>query len=71
MGWLKHLEILTLPRLPLKDAKLQPINGFSLLLILDLDIPHGCVKTFMTGEVFNGERPHSLLGHDRGKSRFA
>ena len=42
-------------------AKFQPIKGFSLLLILDIDIPHGGVKTFMTGEVFNGGQPHSLL----------
>ena len=42
-------------------AKLQPVNGFGLLLILNPNIPHGCVKTLMTGEVFYGERPHSLL----------
>ncbi len=32
-----------------------------MLLVLDLDIPHGYVKTLMAGEVFNGERCDSLL----------
>ncbi len=42
-------------------AKFQSINRFSLLLILNLNILHGCVKALMTGEVFYGEWPHSLL----------
>ena len=42
-------------------TKLQPVNCFSLLPILDRDIPHGGVKTFMTSQVFYGERPYSLL----------
>ena len=61
MSWLKQAETLSLQGYLLKDAKLQPINGFSLFLVLDLDIPHGCIKTFVTGEVFYGEGCHPLL----------
>ena len=62
MGWLKQAEILTLPRLSLNDGKLQPVNRFTLLRpIFDLDIPHGCIKAFVTSEVFYGEGCHSLL----------
>ena len=42
-------------------SKLQPINSFGLLLILNPNIPHSSVKTLMTGEVFYGEGVHSLL----------
>ena len=42
-------------------TKLQPVNCFSLLPILDPDIPHGGVKTFMAGEIFYGEGIHSFL----------
>ena len=70
MGWLKQPEILTLPRLSLKDTKLQPINGFILLLILDLNIPHGCIKNFVTGEVLYGEGCHSLLMQEGNQPFF-
>ncbi|GAJ24955.1 unnamed protein product, partial [marine sediment metagenome] len=39
----------------------QSINRFSLFLILNLNIPHGCIKAFMTGEVFYGKGCHPLL----------
>ncbi len=44
-----------------RDAKLQSINRFSLLFILNLNIPHSGVKTLMTGKVFYSEGSHSLL----------
>ena len=43
------------------DAKFQPINRFSLLLVFDRDVPHGRVKAFITGQVLYGERPYPLL----------
>jgi len=55
--WLEELS-----PFPLKgDAKLQSVKGFSLLLILNPNIPHGGIKTLMTGEVFYGEGRHPLL----------
>ncbi|GAI81621.1 unnamed protein product [marine sediment metagenome] len=55
--WLKGLSPFSLKR----DAKLQSVNRFGLLLVLDPNIPHGGIKTFMTGEVFYSEGPHPFL----------
>jgi hypothetical protein len=60
MIWLKQSGTLILPS-PLKDTKLQPINGFSLFLVLDLDIPHRCVEALVASEIFYGERAYPLL----------
>ena len=43
------------------DAKLQSVKGFSLFLVLNPDMPHGGVKTFMTGEVFSNDDTQLLF----------
>ena len=45
----------------LKDTKFQSIKSFSLLLIVNVNIPHRGGNTLMTGEVFYSERSHTLL----------